>query len=277
MHMTDSLLSPAVGTAMYAVSAAAVTYSVVKIKKDGIDKKKAAVAAAAGAFILAVQAVNYAIPGTGSSGHLIGAVMLAALVGAAPAMIVMASVLITQCLLLNDGGPLALGANIFNVGVIPCLIVYPLVFKPLMKKGVSTGRTVLASFVAAVAALQLGAFGVVLQTQASGITALPFAGFTLAMLPIHFVIGLVEGAAAAIILCLVCKVRPEITASTLDGAALARSVSVRRVAAAFAAAALIVGFVMPRFGSDAPDGLEWSIERVYESAAVETGTPSIDG
>ncbi|MCL2689548.1 MAG: energy-coupling factor ABC transporter permease [Chitinispirillia bacterium] len=261
MHMTDCLISPAVGAVMYTASAAAVVYSAVKVKKDGIDMKKAAVAGATGAFILAAQAVNYAIPGTGSSGHLLGAVILAAMVGAAPAMLVLASVLMIQCFAFGDGGVLALGANIFNVGVIPCLIVYPLIFKPLIKKSVSTGKTALASFIAAIASFQLGAFGVVLVTQASGITALPFAQFTLTMQPVHLIIGLVEGAATAAALCFVYKTRPEIMASTLDGTVMNGSIRVRKVVTAFAAAALIFACTIP-FGSDAPDGLEWSVERV---------------
>jgi cobalt/nickel transport system permease protein len=252
---------------MSVISAAAVAYSAVKVKKDGIDLKTAAIAGVTGGFILAAQAFNYAIPGTGSSGHLIGALMLAAMVGAAPAMLVMASVLMVQCFALGDGGMLALGANIFNLCVIPCLIVYPLIFKPLVKNGVSSGRTAFVSVAAGVIAMQLGAFGVVLQTQASGITALPFVDFTLAMLPIHLVIGLVEGAATAGVLCLLHKARPEIMASALDGTAIG-AVPVKRVVAAFAALALIVGFAMPRFASDAPDGLEWSIEKVTEGETI---------
>ncbi|MCL2218622.1 MAG: energy-coupling factor ABC transporter permease [Chitinispirillia bacterium] len=276
MHMSDELLSATVGSALYAASAAAVAYSAVKIKKDGIDLKKAAVAAAAGAVILSVQSVNYAIPGTGSSGHLLGALMLAAIVGAAPAMLVMASVLAIQCFLFADGGVLALGANIFNLGVVPCLIVYPLLFKPLVKNGASMTRTALASMAASVAALQLGAFGVVLYTQASGITALPFVEFTLAMQPIHLAIGLIEGAATAVVLCLVLKTRPDIMKSALDGTAMP-AVPVGKVVAVFAAAALVVGGVMPRFASSAPDGLEWSVERVGGPAAADVDGPVIGG
>jgi cobalt/nickel transport system permease protein len=276
MHMTDCLLSPAAGAAMFAVSAGAVAYSVVKVKKAGIDTRKMAVAGVAGACVLAAQMVNYAIPGTGSSGHIIGAVMLAALTGAAPAMLVMASVLMIQCFVFADGGMLALGANIFNLGVIPCLIVYPLIFKPLVKNGLSFGKTTIASFAAAIVSLQLGAFGVVLITQVSGITALPFIDFALAMQPIHFAIGLIDGAAAAAVLYLVHRARPEIMTGAVNDTAIAAA-PVRKVIAAFAAAALIFGLVMPRFGSSAPDGLERSIEKVTESAAVEVDSSVIGG
>ncbi|MCL2182234.1 MAG: energy-coupling factor ABC transporter permease [Chitinispirillia bacterium] len=276
MHMTDCLLSPAVGVTMFAASAAAVTCAAVKIKKDGINFKKAAVSLAAGAAILAAQAVNYAIVGTGSSGHILGAVMLAALVGAAPAMLVMASVLTVQCFLLGDGGVLALGANIFNVGVIPCLIVYPLIFKPLIKNNASMVRTALASVASGIIALQLGAFGVVLMTQASGITALPFVDFTMAMLPIHLAIGLIEGAATAAVLCLIRKTSPALMSGALDNPA-AVFVPVKKVIAAFAVSALIAGLALPPFASSAPDGLEWSIEKAAGSAPAAIDGPVTGG
>jgi len=201
--------------------------------------------------------------------------MLAVIAGAAPAMLVMSSVVIIQCLLFADGGLLALGANIFNLGVIPCLIVYPLIFKPLVKNGVSSSKTAIASLIAAVASLQFGAFGVVLMTQASGITALPFAGFTLAMQPIHLAIGLIEGAATAAILCLIHKSRPEIIRSAIDKTAIC-AVPVRKVVAAFVALALIAVCLLP-FGSQAPDGLEWSIEKVTEPVAAKADMPSVGG
>ena len=84
-----------------------------------------------GAFVFAAQMVNFSIPGTGSSGHLGGGLLLAILLGPHAALVVIASVLTVQALFFADGGLLALGANLFNLGVLPCFVVYPLVYRPL--------------------------------------------------------------------------------------------------------------------------------------------------
>jgi cobalt/nickel transport system permease protein len=192
MHMADALLSPAVGVTMCAVSAGAVAYSAAKVKKDELGEKKLPVMAVAGAFVFASQMINFTIPATGSSGHIGGGVLLAALLGGYPALLTIAAVLVIQCLFFADGGLLALGCNIFNLGVIPCLLVYPLLFRRLTRSGFSGKTLSTASILSAVVGLELGAFCVVLETLASGITVLPFPRSAALMLPIHIAIGLVE-------------------------------------------------------------------------------------
>ncbi|MDR2729462.1 MAG: energy-coupling factor ABC transporter permease, partial [Treponema sp.] len=125
MHMTDALLSPAVGLGLCAVSAAANVYAVKKIRKDDLCEKKIPVMGVMGAFVFAAQMINFTIPATGSSGHIGGGILLAAMIGGFPALLSISAVLIIQCLFFADGGLFAIGCNIFNMGVIPCLIVYP--------------------------------------------------------------------------------------------------------------------------------------------------------
>ena len=174
MHMADALLSPGVGAAMCAVSAGAVIYSGVKLKGGREAEKKLPMMAVSGAFVFAAQMINFTIPGTGSSGHIGGGILLAALLGGPAALLTIAAVLVIQCLMFADGGLLALGCNIFNMGVWPCLLVYPLVFRRIFGRNTSRGRLMAASILSVVIGLQLGAFGVVLETTASGISALPF-------------------------------------------------------------------------------------------------------
>jgi cobalt/nickel transport system permease protein len=250
--MTDALLSLPVGLAMCGISAAAISYSIKK--EDLIDKKKIPMMGAMGAFIFAAQMINFAIPGTGSSGHLVGGILLAAMLGAYPALLTMSAVLTIQCLFFADGSLLALGANIFNMAVIPCLVIYPLIFEPLVKKGATPGRITIAATFASLIALQIGALGVVLQTLASGITELPFLAFAAAMQPIHLAAGLVEGIATAAILC------------------LARKVPAKPVIAT-AVIALLIGGVFSQFVSSNPDGLEWSIEKVAGIEFEISGEP----
>jgi len=270
MHMASALISPAVGAAMFAASAAANGYAVKNIKKEDICEKKVPVVGVMGAFVFAAQMVNFTIPGTGSSGHIAGGILLSAMIGNLPALLTMSIMLIVQCLLFADGGLLALGCNIFNMGVIPCLIVYPLVFKPFVKKGVSSGKLVLASVLAVVIGLQLGAFSVVMQTQLSGITELPFLAFLSLMQPVHLAIGIGEGVITAAVLCFVYKACPEIITGAASRTAIKAGVVMKNVLITLIAITLLTGGVLTMFASAYPDGLEWSVEKTAPYAEFET-------
>lgn len=265
MHMADALLSPAVGAAMTAVSAAAIGCSVKRITADKIDEKKVPMMGVMGAFVFAAQMINFTIPGTGSSGHIGGGILLAALLGPFPALLTLASVLLIQCLFFADGGLLAYGCNVFNIGVCACLLAYPLVYRPIVKRGLSRKSITLAAVLSATLGLQIGAFCVVLQTFASSVTELPFGAFAALMQPIHLAIGLAEGGATAAVLCFVWRARPEI----LDSAETAPSAPMRNAVIAFLAAALLIGGGLSLFASPHPDGLEWAIEGVSGAAELQ--------
>ena len=266
MHMADALLSPGVGAAMCAVSVGAMIYSGVKMKGGREAEKKLPMMAVSGAFVFAAQMINFTIPGTGSSGHIGGGILLAALLGGPAALLTISAVLVIQCLMFADGGLLALGCNIFNMGVLPCLLVYPLLFRNIFGKKTSRGRLMAASILSVVIGLQLGAFGVVLETTASGISALPFSTFVLLMQPIHLAIGLVEGIVTGAVLLFVYETRPEI----LDGMQKStESHSVRRTAAVFAIAALLVAGGLSLLASGLPDGLEWAMEKTAGTTELE--------
>ena len=266
MHMADALLSPGVGAAMCAISVGAMAYSGVKMKGGREAEKELPMMAVSGAFVFAAQMINFTIPGTGSSGHIGGGILLAALLGGPAALLTISAVLVIQCLMFADGGLLALGCNIFNMGVLPCLLVYPLLFRNIFGKKTSRGRLMAASILSVVIGLQLGAFGVVLETTASGISALPFSTFVLLMQPIHLAIGLVEGIVTGAVLLFVYETRPEI----LDGMQKStESHSVRRTAAVFAIAALLVAGGLSLLASGLPDGLEWAMEKTAGTTELE--------
>ena len=269
MHMADALLSPAVGMSMNAVGVAAIGASVAKVGKDEFDEQKIPLMGVAGAMIFAAQMINFSIPGTGSSGHIGGGILLAGLLGGVPAFLSIAAVLIIQCLFFADGGLLALGCNIFNIGVIPCLIVYPLIFRPLLKNGIAIKRLTAASVLSVLIAAELGAFCVVLQTWLSGVSALPFGLFSAFMLPIHFAIGLAEGFITAAILCFIYKSKPEIIDASTAGRHPA-GVPLKRLIIAIAAAAILTGGVLSIFASVNPDGLEWAIKKTEDKVKGET-------
>lgn len=123
-----------------------------------------------------------------------------------------------------------------------------------------------ASILSVVIGLQLGAFGVVLETTASGISALPFSTFVLLMQPVHLAIGLVEGIVTGAVLLFVYETRPEILDSTQKST---ESHSVRRTAVVFAIAALLVAGGLSLFASGLPDGLEWAMEKTAGTTELE--------
>lgn len=276
MHMADALLSPAVGGAFWAGTAATIGYASKKLK-DGQDDRKIPLMGVLGAFIFASQMINFTIPGTGSSGHLGGGMILAILLGPHAAFLVMASVLTVQALFFADGGLLALGCNIWNLGIYPCYVAYPLVYKPLAGDGGSPRRLFAAALLSAVAALQLGAFSVVLQTLLSGISELSFGAFLLMMQPIHLAIGIVEGLVTAGVVHYVLTARPEILEASAAAGPLPAGVSLRNVMTGFLLLAVVTGGALSWFASAYPDGLEWSIEKVTGKAELpgrEHGAPA---
>ncbi|MCL1804110.1 MAG: energy-coupling factor ABC transporter permease [Eubacteriaceae bacterium] len=276
MHMSDALLSPAVAIAFDAVSAASIGISVAKVKGDVFSEKKIPIMGVAGALVFAGQMINFTIPGTGSSGHIGGGIMLAGLLGGVPAFLSIAAVLIIQCLFFADGGLLALGCNIFNIGVIPCLVVYPLIFKPVLAKGITSKRIGFASIAACVAGLELGALGVIAQTQLSGIAALPFGTFSALMLPIHLAIGIIEGIVTAGVLGFIHQMRPEITQAALNETGI-KAKDLNRPIAVLAAMALLTGGVLSLYASANPDGLEWSIDKTTQNSLGEASELEAEG
>jgi cobalt/nickel transport system permease protein len=263
MHMADALLSPVVGGVFWVVSGALIGYSAKKIVEEN-DNSKTPLMGVLGAFIFAAQMINFSIPGTGSSGHIGGGLLLTALLGPYRAFITIASVLTIQCLFFADGGILALGCNIFNLGFFPAFIAYPLIYKVIIgKKKLTGGRLAAASLVAADVGLLMGAFSVVIQTVLSGISELPLGVFILFMMPIHFAIGIVEGLVVWGVLAFVTRTEPAllIPANTVK--------SPRLIIAVFAVAAFAFGGMFAWFASSNPDGLEWSMSKVTGTEEFE--------
>jgi len=257
MHMADALISPAVGGTVWAASAGLIAYCSKKVRDD-VDDIKIPLMGVAGAFIFAAQMINFTIPGTGSSGHLGGAMILAVLLGPYAAFLTMASILTVQALFFADGGLLALGCNIFNLGFFPCFIAYPFIYKLIVGEKPIQNRILLGAITASILGLQMGAFGVVLETLFSGISELPFGTFVLLMQPIHLAIGIVEGIVTASVVSFVWKSRPELLQKA-PSVSPSNTISFKFVLTGFLVAALLTGGVLSWFASSNPDGLEWAV------------------
>jgi cobalt/nickel transport system permease protein len=260
--MADALISPAVGGAAWVAAGVAIAYSARKVRNE-LDESKIPLMGIAGAFVFAAQMLNFTIPGTGSSGHLVGALLLAILLGRPAALIVMASILAVQALFFADGGLLALGANIVNMAVIPIFIAYPLVYRRVVGDGPEFSRTrvVVGSVLASLVGLELGALAVTLETTASGIVELPFSLFAAAMLPIHLAIGAVEGVVTAVVVLFVLKAQPGLLARTAQSRPLT-GLRIKPVMIGLAAVAVVAAVALAWFASGYSDGLEWSMARV---------------
>jgi cobalt/nickel transport system permease protein len=259
MHMADALLSPAVGGTMWAASSGAIAYCSSKVRKE-LDDRKVPLMGVLGAFLFAAQMINFSIPGTGSSGHIGGGLLLAILLGPHAAFLAIASVLVVQALFFADGGLLALGCNLFNLGFFPAFVAFPLVYRRIAGSRPGPARTTAATVAASVAGLQLGSFAVVLETVASGISSLPLSTFAILMQPIHLAIGIVEGAATAAVVSFVQRARPGILSGIAETGVADRR-PYRGVLLGFLVAALLTGGIVSWFASGDPDGLEWSIAK----------------
>jgi cobalt/nickel transport system permease protein len=122
MHIPDGFLSMPVWGTMDAVALPTVAYLARRAQRE-FDHHKIPLMGVMGAFIFAAQMINFPV-GNGTSGHLVGGALLAFTLGPAAAVIAMTAILITQALVFQDGGLLALGANVFNMAIAGVLVGY---------------------------------------------------------------------------------------------------------------------------------------------------------
>lgn len=271
MHMADALIVPTVAATMYVASSGAAALSVKKVRLEN-EVEKIPVMGVMSAFVFATQMINFTIPGTGSSGHFCGGLLLSILLGPYAGFLSMISVLLVQCLLFADGGILALGCNIWNMAFYACFVGYLCIYRPMVKKNVSNGRIMLASVLGSVISLQLGAFSVTLETLLSGITELSFGQFVTMMQPIHLAIGAVEGLITAAVVIFVKNTRPEI----LHIETAKNKVGYKQILLILSAIVVLIGGGLSLVASSNPDGLEWSIQNVTGSTEVETFSKNAD-
>jgi cobalt/nickel transport system permease protein len=207
----------------------------------------------AAAFVFAAQMLNFPVAG-GTSGHLIGGVMVAALLGPSSALIVISSVLIVQCLMFADGGITALGANIFNMGMIGGVGGWAIYY--------SISRRVKGLFGCVMAAAFASWCSVVVASVAcAGELAVsrtvPWSVALPAMAGVHMLIGVGEGLITALVLVAIGRARPELLAPE-TAIESRRSYGTLVIYGALIALGLAL-FASP-FASQWPDGLDKTAE-----------------
>jgi cobalt/nickel transport system permease protein len=238
LHIPDGFLdtktaAAAIGVALHA-------------SKRALPPAKVPLMGLTAAFVFAAQMLNFPVA-AGTSGHLMGAVLAAVLLGPGAAILVMSCVLIVQCLLFADGGLLALGANILNMAVIGSLAGHA-VFTAVKRvvKG-DRGRLVAAGF-AAWCSTVVASIACAGELAWSG-TVSWNAAFP-AMANVHMIIGLGEGLMTTLVIAAIAKARPDL----LDNGLTPEPRSTRVVFGVIVLLGLLI-FVSP-FASQWPDGLE---------------------
>jgi cobalt/nickel transport system permease protein len=189
MHIPDGFVNIPVAAATYVASGGSLAYAVRRTNEE-LGEKQVPLMGVMGAFIFAAQMLNFPVAG-GTSGHLIGGALATILLGPWAGMLIMTSVLVVQALIFQDGGLVALGANVFNMGVVACLVGhYAFIWlKRLLGEG--TQGVVISGFVAAWASVVAAAIACALELALSGTSALAVA--LPAMTLVHILIGIGEG------------------------------------------------------------------------------------
>lgn len=248
MHLGNGIICPATGIPMLALAGAAAFYAYKKAKKD-FSKDKTLPVIALTALVFAMQMINFSIPETGSSGHIIGGVLLAALMGPYAAFLAICSILLIQSVFFADGGLLALGCNIFNMGFLACFAVYPFLYKPLAKRN----KYFLGAFLSSVAALQFGSFAVVIEGALSGSIELSSVlSFAALMQFIHLPIGIAEGIVTGGIVL------------------ISKHFDMKKLSFVFGGTAFVLGGFIAQYASNKPDGFEWSLLKLSDAVIMQT-------
>ncbi len=241
MHIPDGFLSTPVWASLDAAALPAVSYMARRAKR-GFDDARAPLLGVMGAFVFAAQMINFPV-GAGTSGHLLGAALLAYTLGPAAASLAMTAILAIQALVFQDGGVLALGANVFNMaiaGVLAACAPYWLWGSGSRRKTAIFLGGALSVMTSAILALaELLVSGVPLTRSALG-----------ASLALFAVAAVLEGAITLAVIGAMEKIQPQFVRKPAAGRPRALAAAVA-VAAALAAG----GFLIT---SAAPDGI-WSL------------------
>ena len=188
MHAPDGFLSIPVAGAMWLVTIVVLAVSVRKTNET-LDERAIPLMGVTAAFIFAAQMFNFQVVG-GTSGHLLGGVLAAVLLGPWAATLVMACVIAVQALVFQDGGLVVMGANIFNMGVVGTLGGYYLYRTLARLMGGEDKARIPAAGIAAWASVVAGSLCMALELGISGTTPLSVA--IPAMVGLHLFIGVGE-------------------------------------------------------------------------------------
>lgn len=209
MHIPDGFLDPKVWATTYAISGGTTGYALYRMR-DRLDEKKIPMLGITAAFVFAAQMLNFPVAG-GTSGHFLGAILACTLLGPLEGFLVMVVVLLVQCLFFADGGLTALGANVFNMGIVGGLLCFYML--TLTKAVLARRFSEKASLLASVAVFSW--FSVVLASIACAFElaisgTVPLGTVLPAMVGVHALIGIGEAIITTVVVSVVLQTRPDL-------------------------------------------------------------------
>ncbi|HEY3443237.1 MAG TPA: energy-coupling factor ABC transporter permease [Paludibaculum sp.] len=239
MHIPDGFLTTPVWASLAALSLPSAA-AFARKAQSGLEDGRVPLMGVMGAFVFAAQMINFPV-GIGASGHLVGSALLAATLGPAPAVVVMTAILAIQALIFQDGGLLALGANVFNMAIAgvlagywPCRILSG---TRVQMAGLFFGGFFSVIVSAALCLGELALSGVRMPAQVLGISVVVFS-----------VTGVLEGLITVAVIGSLTRMNPRwIREPSGEG---------RRALALLACAALLLASTGFLIASALPDGLE---------------------
>ncbi len=251
MHIPDGFLSTLVSIALWVFSAIVIACALQRVSRD-LQERAVPLMGVLAATIFAGQMLNFSVTG-GTSGHLLGAALATILLGPWAAVVVMTTVVSIQALVFQDGGLLALGANLFNMAVIGVAVSY---FAYRTVQRLARGKpwgTFVGGFAAAWLSIVVAALACALELALSGTSPANVA--VPAMGGIHALIGLGEGLITLGALALIGAARRELLQAGQPTARGGRAIWVGGLVFA-----LLLAVFSP-LASSHPDGLEWVAEQ----------------
>jgi cobalt/nickel transport system permease protein len=263
MHIPDGFLDTKTIVATSALAVVGVAVAWRRVRSE-VPPQRVPLLGVAAAFVFAAQMLNFPVVG-GTSGHIIGATLVAILLGPGTATIVLAAVLLVQCFLFADGGILALGANVFNMallGVISGYALYRLLRRMLPGEWGNVTAVAIASWASVVVSSVLCAGELAWSGTVQWYMAFP------AMAGIHALIGIGEAAITCVVLGAIKVARPDLLKPTTAAGEPRTAWDI--VVYGIVAAIGLVLFVSP-FASEWPDGLEMVASKVgFSQKALQT-------
>lgn len=214
MHIPDGFINggTSAGAGVVAVGALGVS---VRRTAEILDEKQVPLAGVVSAFIFAVQMLNFPVV-SGTSGHLLGGVLAAVLVGPWMGSLCVSVVLLVQALLFADGGLSALGLNVINMALVTAFGGY-LLFLALRRVLPRTrSGVVLASGIAAGLGVVLASFAFTFEYAIGGTGGASVGTVAGAMIGVHALIGIGEGIITGLTVSSVLAVRPDLVYGARD-------------------------------------------------------------
>ena len=251
MHIPDAVLSPAVAATTGLLAAGGLAVGLRRLGRLPCERTTVLMGMMA-AFVFAAQMVKFPV-GPGVSGHLLGGVLSAVILGPWAGSVVIAAVLLVQCFLFGDGGPTALGANVVNLSLVGALGGYA-IYEPIRRAIGGRGGVVFGAMVAAWFSVLLASGTFAVELEASGRSG----GFFRVlgwMALVHAAIGLGEALITGLVLRTLLLARPDLIYDPKPGDSPAGE-RWGRIALGGLAVSIGVAVFLAPFASEHPDGLE---------------------